>query len=98
MFEITQLLGTFAGILSTILYLPQVIHMIKLKSGRDVSYIYLFLQVCASFVWVAYGYFLNSYPIIICDSSILIITLVMIYIKYKYTSINNNINDNSNNL
>ena len=98
MFEITLLLGTIAGVLSTILYLPQVYHMIKLKSGRDVSYIYLFMQICASCVWVTYGYYLSSYPIMIFDSSILVITFIMIYIKHKYAQLNNTNNNDITNL
>ena len=80
-----DILGVIASILSASLFLPQLYHMVKVKSGSSVSYIFLTLQIVASFVWIAYGYFIQSIPIIVCDVCILVITIGMITVKYKFS-------------
>lgn len=88
MIDFIQILGIIASILSSILFVPQLVHMIKLKSGKDVSYIFLFLQILASSMWITYAYFINSLPLLLCDSFVIFITIIMIFTKYKF-SINN---------
>jgi MtN3 and saliva related transmembrane protein len=85
MINFTQIFGIIASILSATLFIPQLVHMIKLKSGKDVSYIFLFLQIIASIMWVLYGYFINSLPLILCDSFMFLITIMMIVVKYKFS-------------
>ena len=91
MIDFRQILGILASILSSILFIPQLIHMIKLKSGKEVSYVFLFLQVLASSMWITYAYFIDSLPLLLCDSFVIFITLIMIFTKYKF-SLTNNIN------
>ena len=91
MIDFTQILGIFASILSSILFIPQLIHMIKLKSGKDVSYVFLFLQILASSMWITYAYFIDSLPLLLCDSFVIFITFIMIFTKYKF-SLRNSIN------
>ena len=85
MINITNILGLIASILSSILFIPQLYHMIKLKSGKDVSYIYLSLQILASIMWVIYGYYIWSIPLLLCDSFIIFITCLMAIAKYKFS-------------
>ena len=79
-----DILGVLASVLSASLFLPQLYHMVKVKSGSSVSYIFLALQIVAAFVWIAYGYFIHSLPLIVCDACILIITTGMFAVKYKF--------------
>ena len=92
MVNVTQIFGIIASILSASLYISQLIHMINLKSGKDISYIFLFLQIIASIIWVIYGYYINSLPIILCDTFMFFITMMMIMIKYKF-SLNENLDE-----
>ena len=78
------ILGLFAAILSGFLYVPQVYHMIKRKSTKDVSYIFLAISVVVSILWIVYGIYEDSIPLILCDSIIFILTLMMIGSKIYY--------------
>ncbi len=91
MVNVTQIFGIIASILSASLYIPQLIHMINLKSGKDISYVFLILQILASSMWITYAYFIDSLPLLLCDSFVIFITLIMIFTKYKF-SLTNNIN------
>ena len=94
-----DLLGLIAAILSGFLYVPQVYHMISRKSTRDVSYIFLFISVVVSILWIIYAVYEDSVPLLLCDGIILILTLIMIGSKVYYE--NYYIypdNDNNNNI
>jgi MtN3 and saliva related transmembrane protein len=81
---LTDIFGIIGAILSSALYLPQLIHIIKRKKADDLSYIFLILTLISSIFWIVYGIYDNSIPIIICDSFIFIITFIMIILKYHY--------------
>jgi len=78
------LLGLIAAVLSGFLYVPQVYHMISRKSTRDVSYLFLFISVVVSILWLIYAAYEYSIPLLICDGIILILTVVMIGSKIYY--------------
>lgn len=82
--EISEIIGIVASILSSILYLPQLYHMIKRKSGKDISYFFLVLTILSSILWIVYGILDNLLPIILCDTFIMIITIVILIFKYYY--------------
>ena len=79
-----SILGLFAAILSGFLYVPQVYHMIKRKSTKDVSYIFLAISVVVSILWIVYAIYEDSIPLLLCDSIIFILTLMMIGSKIYY--------------
>jgi MtN3 and saliva related transmembrane protein len=82
--------GYIGAFLSSILYLPQLIHIIKRKQADDLSYIFLVLNIITSIFWIIYAIFEKSIPLIICDSFILLITLIMIFLKKYYHNIEKN--------
>lgn len=81
---ITDILGYLAGFLATIVMIPQSYKIIKTKKSDDISLEFLYIGQLSSITWVAYGIFLDSYPIIICDAIIIIIQTVTIYYTKKY--------------
>ena len=82
--DTNYILGLAAAIISSLLYVPQVVHMIKRKSTKDVSYIFLLLSIIVSILWIIYGYFEDSIPLILCDSIIFLLTIIMIGCKIYY--------------
>lgn len=83
--RLSETFGLIGATLSTILYLPQIYHIIRRKSADDLSYIFIFLTLLACTSWVIYGIMEVSYPIIICDSIIFILTLIMLILKFYYS-------------
>ena len=84
--KLSQIFGLIGAILSTILYLPQLYHIIIRKSADDLSYIFLGLTILATISWVIYGVLEYSLPIIICDSIICILTIIMLILKFYYAT------------
>ncbi len=63
-----EYLGYAAGILTTFCYVPQIIRVFKLKSAREISYLYTFFLLIGVVIWLLYGIFLNLVPIILWNS------------------------------
>ncbi|MDP1853190.1 MAG: SemiSWEET transporter [Candidatus Omnitrophota bacterium] len=77
-------IGLTAGALTTIAFLPQVIKVRRRKQTRDLSlpmYIVLSLGIG---LWIIYGVFLNSPPIIIANSITVIFSIYILIMKIKH--------------
>ena len=79
-----MILGFAAGALVTIAYVPQVIKVWKTKSTKDIS-LGMFVILCtATLLWLTYGILINSWPIILTNTSIFIMALIILIFKIKY--------------
>ena len=81
---IVDFIGYFAGFLTTISTLPQAYKSFKTKSTRDLSYLYLSVLTVGVFVWVIYGFLINSYPVIVTNSVSFVLILLIDALKLKY--------------
>lgn len=80
-----EIIGFAAGTLTTIALLPQVIKAWKTKLTRDVSLLWAVALTIGVFLWLVYGVFIKSLPIIIANvfTFILAVTVLVLKIKYK---------------
>ena len=60
--SLTLLLGYFAGFLTTVSLLPQVVKMWTIKSAEDFSLVMLLIWCTGISCWVVYGVLLNAVP------------------------------------
>jgi MtN3 and saliva related transmembrane protein len=82
--DATEILGMTAGTISSITFLPQVIKTWQTKSAKDIS-LWMFLLVTGSVIlWLVYGLLKNSIPIIYTNSMVLIMSLIMLYFKFRF--------------
>lgn len=78
------IIGYFAGILTTISFVPQVIRAWKLKEMRDLSPAMLLLFALGVLLWTLYGVWTGSMPIIAANVITFILVLVLLWMKIKY--------------
>ena len=78
------IIGYIATTISSILYIPQLIHIIKRKSAKDISYLFLFLTLISGILWIIYAILDNNYPVIISSSFIFFINLLMLISKIYF--------------
>lgn len=82
--DAASILGYFAGALTTISFIPQVIKIWKTKSTKDISLI-TFIAFCLGvFLWMLYGIILHSLPVIIANLIGLLLGLIILILKIKY--------------
>ena len=79
-----EIVGITAGILSCTTFLPQVIKTIRSGSTRDVSLIMFIIASLGTILWLAYGILINSISIIFTNCIVLALSLLMLYLFYRY--------------
>lgn len=82
--NIFEIIGTLAAIITTSSFLPQVYKTWQSKDTKALSltmYLTFFIGVC---LWVIYGVFLQSAPVIIANVITAISVLILLILKLKY--------------
>ncbi len=82
--EFITILGLVAATLTTSAFLPQLIKTWKSKSAKDVSLEMLITFCIGVFLWLVYGIYLQSLPIILANLLTLIFNLIIVWLKIKY--------------
>lgn len=83
--ETTQLVGIVAGILTASSMLPQLIKIIKEKKAEDVSLIMLLVLISGVALWIVYGFMRDDLPIIATNGFSLLVNLVTIILRLRYS-------------
>jgi len=82
--SVADLLGTIAGILTTVAFIPQVWGVWKTRSTRDISLgMYLVFTTGVAF-WLAYGVALGAWPIIVANLVTLMLTGTVLALKLRH--------------
>ena len=77
-------LGYIAGVLTTIAFLPQVLHTYRVKSAGDLSWKMLICFSCGLLLWFIYGVYLHSWPMILANSITLALQGFIMSMKVRY--------------
>ncbi len=83
-----SVIGYAAAFFGTILMVPQTYKSYITKKVDDISMSMLVVYIINCTLWEAYGWMIDSNPIIICNFIALIIGIIQIFIKLKYKSRN----------
>ena len=79
-----EIIGFAAGTLTTVALLPKVIRAWKTKLTRDVSLLWAVALTIGVFLWLVYGVFIKSLPIIIANVFTFILAVIVLVLKMKY--------------
>lgn len=75
-----ELIGFVAAFLTTVAFVPQVIKVYKTNKTEDLSLLTFSMFSTGVFLWLIYGLYIESYPVIIAN----IITFILaMYILVK---------------
>lgn len=73
--------GLLAGVLTTLAFLPQVFKVWKSRSTKDISLL-MYITFCAGLaLWILYGVFLHSSPLVIANGITLALALSILIMK-----------------
>ncbi len=79
-----EYLGYIAGVLTTVCYIPQVIHVFKLRDAKGISLLFTILLLIGVIAWLLYGILLALFPMILWNSIGLIVVAALLYAKLKF--------------
>jgi MtN3 and saliva related transmembrane protein len=83
-FEVSEVVGVGAGILTSASMLPQVIKMVKEKQASQVSVLMIGVLISGIALWIWYGIMKDDKPIIYTNAFSLLVNIFMAVCKYKY--------------
>jgi MtN3 and saliva related transmembrane protein len=78
------IVGYIAGALTTISFVPQLIKAWKMRETRDLSLAMLVLFGIGILLWILYGFWVDSLPIIAANVSTVVLILVLLFLKIRY--------------
>ncbi len=80
-----EILGTAAGVLTSVAMVPQVVKVMRSRNAEDLSWGMIAILITGLSLWVWYGIIKNELPIIVSNAfAVLVnITLLICCILYK---------------
>lgn len=82
--NLINILGIIAGTLTTVAFIPQVLQTWRSKSAKDISLGMFSMFSLGVFLWLIYGIYTQSLPIIIANSVTFVLALIILFFKFKY--------------
>jgi MtN3 and saliva related transmembrane protein len=79
----TNIIGTLAGCLTTIAFIPQVAHSWKTGSARDISLLTFLLFSAGVLLWLVYGVRLHALPVIFANGITLLLSGSILALKIR---------------
>jgi MtN3 and saliva related transmembrane protein len=74
-------LGYFAGTLTTLSFLPQVVRSVRMRSASGLSWLWLVCFGCGISAWVVYGVMRGDAAIIASNAATLLAVLVLVWLR-----------------
>ena len=84
--RLTSLLGFIAGALTTLSFIPQVLHAWRSKRCDDLSWAMLLTFSAGVVLWLVYGIRLWAMPVIVANAVTLVLLLAIMVLKMRYTA------------
>ncbi|MDO9376958.1 MAG: SemiSWEET family transporter [Bacteroidota bacterium] len=79
-----EMVGLAGSVLSSITFIPQVYQTWKTKSVGDLNLTMMLIVLLSTIVWLVYGIGLALRPVIIANGIICILSILLIYFKFRY--------------
>ncbi len=79
-----DIIGSTAGFLTIISFLPQIIKTYRTKKAKDISLMMFLIIDAGAILWTIYGILLYKWPIIITNSLVFVLCLFITIMKIKY--------------
>jgi len=77
-------IGFVAALCTTVAFVPQLVRVLKLRSARDISLGTFLLFSIGVFLWLLYGIYSGSKPVIVSNAATLGLSLSILYLKMRY--------------
>ena len=77
-------IGFVAAFCTTVAFVPQLVRVLKLRSAREISLGTFLLFSVGIFLWLLYGIYSGSKPVIASNAATLCLSLSILYLKVRY--------------
>lgn len=80
----TETLGFMAAFCTTAAFIPQLVRVLRLRSAREISLPTFLLFSIGVFLWLLYGIYTGSKPVIASNGVTLVLSLSILVLKLRY--------------
>ncbi|HSM94758.1 MAG TPA: SemiSWEET transporter [Rhizomicrobium sp.] len=80
----TEIVGLVAAFLTTVAFLPQVVHTIRTRSTHDISLRMYSLYTVGIFLWLVYGLLLRDVPLIASNAVTFLLSGTILALKLRH--------------
>jgi MtN3 and saliva related transmembrane protein len=77
-------LGYAAAFCTTTAFVPQLVRVLRLRSARDISLPTFLMFSIGVFLWLVYGLYTGSRPVIASNSVTLVLSLSILVLKLRF--------------
>jgi MtN3 and saliva related transmembrane protein len=77
-------IGLMAAVCTTTSFVPQLIRIWRLRSAREISLTMFLIYSLGVLLWLLYGVFLHSLPIILANVTALVLSLAILALKLRF--------------
>jgi MtN3 and saliva related transmembrane protein len=77
-------IGFVAAFCTTMTFVPQLVRVLKLRSAKDISLGTFLLFSIGVFLWLLYGIYSGSKPVIASNAVTLGLSVSILYLKMRY--------------
>lgn len=83
-----EIIGTSAGILSCITFMPQVLRTWRLKSADEISPVMFVIAMISTLLWLVYGILIHSFSmiftnVVVCSLSVVMLVMIIVFRRKK---------------
>jgi MtN3 and saliva related transmembrane protein len=79
-----EALGFAAAFCTTAAFVPQLVRVLRLRSAREISLPTFLLFSIGVFLWLLYGLYTGSRPVIASNGVTLVLSLSILFLKLRY--------------
>lgn len=80
---LADIIGSIAATLTTVAFVPQVLHVLKTKNTEAISFAMYLVFCCGVAMWLVYGLMIGSWPIIIANSVTIGLAGTVLVMKWR---------------
>jgi MtN3 and saliva related transmembrane protein len=80
----TEIIGLLGGALINCGFVPQVIRIFRLKSAREISFLFIIFLLGGLACWLIYGLRQHLAAVIFWNSVLLVLGAALLYAKLRY--------------
>lgn len=77
-------IGLMAAVCTTVSFVPQLIRVWRLRSAREISLIMFLIFSLGTFLWLLYGIFIHSVPVILANAVTMALSLAILALKLRF--------------
>lgn len=85
--DAATVLGSLAGVLTTVSFLPQALKVRRSRRCDDLSWSMLLVFSAGVVCWLGYGVVIRATPVIVTNTITLALNLWIMYMKARYSGV-----------